>query len=226
MAMQNELLPEQLLSEAIRLTTLAHPPSSPGGAASRLYSAPQDEPGAPRKPSSSEMLSEALRLTTLAHQFSAELGGRAHRDVCARRTRPDVPWGRSFALEGSDDQQNAIGSDSPVDFPVELPLAGQATMRPGSVVWQVTEPPPKSELLAPQLATPRTREEGKHSPTKADTRAVLLHRGPGKSAGGPLFKDGLDAGQTQELAYYITDEVSKVFCFAEVQDQMLVSCKI
>jgi hypothetical protein len=33
--------------------------------------------------------------------------------------------------------------------------AGQTTPRPGSVVWQVTEPPPKSELLASPLSTPR-----------------------------------------------------------------------
>jgi len=32
---------------------------------------------------------------------------------------------------------------------------GQTTSRPGSVVWQVTEPPPRSELLASPLATPR-----------------------------------------------------------------------
>ena len=115
------------------------------------------------------MLSEALRLTTLSHQSSAEL---AHMHVAQAPTRhgpavPDVPWGRSFELEGSDYQQDAMRSHSPVeDSSCRLPeemlsrsLAGKSTMRPGSVVWQVTEKSQKSGLLAPPLATPRTSEE-------------------------------------------------------------------
>jgi hypothetical protein len=115
------------------------------------------------------MLSEALRLTTLSHQSSAEL---AHMHVAQAPTRngpvvPDVPWGRSFVIEGSDEQQDAMRSHSPVeDSSCRLPeemlsrsLAGQSTMRPGSVVWQVTEKSQKSGLLAPPQATPRTSEE-------------------------------------------------------------------
>lgn len=100
--------------------------------------------------------------------FAGGAGSREVYDADPARTRhglalPALPWGRSFALEGSGDQQDAMRSHSPVEdsscraqrpfsggghVARELPeemlsrsLAGQSTIRPGSVVWQVTEPP-------------------------------------------------------------------------------------
>ncbi len=118
------------------------------------------------------MLSEALRLTELAHRSSA---APAHGDGARARTDqgpPDVAWGRSFALEGPDDQHPSYYN-----------------FQPASTSDGASNPPAhRSSAPSGEEATASRR----NFPTKTDTRAVLLRRGPVSSAAAHLSGVGLD----------------------------------
>jgi len=113
------------------------------------------------------MLSEALRLTELAHRSSA---APAHGDGARVRARtdqesPDVAWGRSFALEGPDDQRPSCYISPPASDGAASAPAARRPSAPGE-----EEAPGRATANRPNF------------PTKTDTRAVLLRRGPVNSA--------------------------------------------